>query len=139
MARAMGGSVVHDMSRSELGTRELRLTPAGHADPIFSPLGETFEAQMGHADRVDRLPGDAILLASTDRVDNQAYRFVDKPIYCTQFHPELNHENLLGRLVQYPEYIERIAKMSYDEFCATVHDTPETEKLLLRFVDEVFN
>ena len=138
MARAMGGTVVHDMSRAELGTRQVTLTDAGHDDPVFSSLAATFDAQMGHADRVDRLPEDAVLLASTNRVENQAYRFVDKPIYCTQFHPELNHDDLLGRLVQYPEYIERIAKMTYEEFCETVHDTPDTEQLLLRFVDEVF-
>lgn len=138
MARAMGGSVVTDMARSELGTQQLTLTQAGHEDPVFGPLGETFDAQMGHADRVDRLPEDAILLASTDRVENQAYRFIDKPIYCTQFHPELNHNDLLGRLKQYPEYIERIAKMTFEEFCQTTHDTPETEKLLLRFINEVF-
>lgn len=138
MARAMGGSVVHDMSRSELGTLEVSLTDAGHSDPIFSPLGSSFDAQMGHVNRVDRLPGDAILLASTNRVENQAYRFVDKPIYCTQFHPELNQKNFLERLVQYPEYVAKIAGISYQEFCETVHDTPSTEFLLRRFIDEVF-
>ncbi len=138
MARAMGGSVVHDLARGELGTLRLTLSDAGHDDPVFSPLGVNFDAQMGHTDRVDRLPADAVLLASTEKVENQAYRFQGKPIYCTQFHPELNRENLIGRLVQYPEYVDRIAGITFEQFRDTVHDTPETERLLRRFIEEVF-
>jgi len=138
MARAMGGTVVHDLDRAEVGTRQLKLTDAGREDKIFSSLGKTFHAQMGHADRVDQLPTDAVLLASTDRVENQAYCFADKPIYCTQFHPELNRENLLGRLTQYPEYVDKIAGVSIEEFRDTLQDTPETEELLRRFVAEFF-
>ncbi|REJ65071.1 MAG: type 1 glutamine amidotransferase [Planctomycetota bacterium] len=138
MARALGGSVVHDLSRAELGTNKLHLTEAGRQDPVFGPLAPIFHAQMGHADRVDRLPEDAVLLASTEKVANQAYRFRDKPIYCTQFHPELNRDNLLGRLRQYPEYVDKIAGIPFDQFEATVHDTPETEQLLRRFLDTVF-
>ena len=138
MARALGGSVIKDMSRAELGTHRLQLTDAGKADPVFGPLGDSFSGQMGHEDRVDRLPDDAILLASTDLVDNQAYRITGAPIYCTQFHPELNREDLIGRVQQYPEYIHRIAGIPPDRFDELLEDTPETERLLPRFVQLVF-
>ena len=136
-ARAMGGEVVHDLERAELGTKHLRRTPAGKDDPLFAVLGETFQGQMGHEDRVSVLPPDATLLASTDLVENQAYCFHNKPIYCTQFHPELNRNDLLARVRAYPSYIERVAGMTLSDFEANCHDTPETEALLPRFVKMV--
>ena len=138
MARAMGGNVIHDPDRAELGTHDLVLTDAGKADPVFSPLGETFLAQMGHVDRVERLPEDGVLLASTSVVENQAFRFADKPIYCTQFHPELSVANLIGRVETYPEYAEQILGMTPEEFAETCQETPDAEHLVRRFVEEVF-
>jgi len=68
MARALGGQVVHDASRAEIGTHELTLTPSGHDDPVFGPLGNDFLAQMGHEDHVIELPANATLLASSENV-----------------------------------------------------------------------
>jgi GMP synthase (glutamine-hydrolysing) len=134
MARALGGAVVTDISRAELGTHALRLTDAGQRDPVFGPLGEVFLAQMGHQDIVVQLPPDAVLLASTERVENQAFCFFGKPIYCTQFHPELRREDLLARLDAYPQYVEHLAGMTVAEFAAACRDTPVAEALLPRFV-----
>ncbi len=138
MAEALGGEVVTDMERAELGTLNLRLTQAGLRDPLFGPLGPTPLVHMGHQDIVDRLPSDAVLLASTDRVENQAFCFIDKPIYCTQFHPELTVKGMTERLQAYPKYVERIAGMSLEAFLETLAETPETNKLLARFVQQVF-
>lgn len=138
MARAMGGRVVHDVARGELGTHLLRLSKEGENDPLLGPLGTPFEGQMGHADRVDTLPDDALLLASSDLVENQAFCFRGKPIYCTQFHPELNREDLLLRVRAYPEYVERMSGLTMEAFAAMCHDTPATEQLLPRFVRQLF-
>ncbi|MBX3435980.1 MAG: type 1 glutamine amidotransferase [Planctomycetaceae bacterium] len=137
MARALGGQVIHDAARAEIGTHHLRLTPSGHDDPVFGPLGERFSGQMGHEDRVIELPAGATLLASTDRVENQAYTLTDAPIYCTQFHPELRRHDLLRRLDAYPEYVRHLTGMTTEEFADTIRDTPETEALLSRFVRHV--
>jgi len=138
MARAMGGRVINDVARAEVGTHELFLTPAGRDDPIFAPLGERFLGQMGHEDRVDVLPPGVTLLASSDRVENQAYRFDGLPIYCTQFHPELNRGDLYTRLEAYPEYTERIAQTPLAKIEMLTAETPETEQLLHRFLEHVF-
>ena len=138
LARAMGGRVVHDLSRAEVGTHTLFLTHAGRADPVFGPLGETFIAQMGHEDCVDVLPPGATLLASSARLANQAYRFDGLPIYCTQFHPELNRHDMLLRVRSYPVYIEKIAGIRFEQFEQSLRDTPATEALLQRFVKLVF-
>ena len=137
MARALGGRCIHDPHRAELGTVELQLTAAGHTDSLFSSLPPSFSGQAGHEDHVTDLPPDAILLASSSRVQNQAFRFADKPIYCTQFHPELDRAALLERARAYPEYIERIAAVPIDDFIQTCRETPEANRLLRRFVELV--
>lgn len=138
MARAMGGRVIHDLERAELGTHHLMLSDAGKDDPVFGPLGESFLGQMGHVDRVERLPDDGVLLASTKVVENQAFRFANKPIYCTQFHPELNIDNLIGRVRTYPEYAMQILGMTPEEFAADCQPTPAAEQLVRRFVEVTF-
>ncbi len=134
MAKALGGEVITDLSRAELGSVEVRLTPAGQADPLMSRLGERFFAQMGHQDCVTQLPPEAVLLASSERVTNQAFRFADKPIYCTQFHPELDRAALLARVSAYPWYVEQILGKSIEEFEASCRETPETGSLLANFL-----
>ena len=137
MARAMGGRVVHDLNRAELGVHHVSLTEAGKTDPVFGSAGDVLQGLMGHEDSVVELPPQTELLASTELVENQAYRFVDRPIYCTQFHPELDRETFLGRLNTYPEYVQKISGLSLDEFRHSIHDTPETMSLLKRFVQEI--
>jgi len=138
MSRALGGRVVHDLDRAEIGTHHLSLTEAGRTDPVFGPLSESFSGQMGHEDYVAELPPNAILLASTQLVTNQAYWIEETPIYCTQFHPELNCRDLLQRVRHYPKYIERIAGLPPERFSEMIRETPETELLLHRFVSLVF-
>jgi GMP synthase (glutamine-hydrolysing) len=135
MARAMGGECVNDVPNAEVGTIDLRLTDPGRLDPIFGALPVEFAAQAGHEDHVVRLPSDAELLASSTRVKEQAFHFVDRPIYCTQFHPELNRAAMLERVVAYPEYITRIAGISFEEFVRNIREAPESNSLLRRFAD----
>ena len=137
MARALGGEVVTDVNRAELGTVQVTLTEAGRRDPVFRELGDTFPAAMGHQDCVDRLPPDAVRLASSEKVQNQAFRVPDKPIYCTQFHPELTKEELIERIVAYPQYVERIAGEPVDEFIQKLCTTRRANSLLNRFLEEV--
>ncbi|MGI9456293.1 MAG: type 1 glutamine amidotransferase [Aeoliella sp.] len=138
MARALGGKVITDMGRAEIGNHEIRLTDAGRADPLFGPLGESFFAHEGHQDIVTQLPAGATLLASTKGVNNQAFTFPGRPIYCTQFHPELSRCAFLERVTQYPEYVERIAGVPLETFATQIHETPNANELLGRFVQHVF-
>ena len=137
MAKALGGDVITDKSRAELGTVEVRLTEAGHKDPLFAPLGDRFLAPMGHQDCVVRLPPGAVLLASSEKVENQAFSFADKPIYCTQFHPELNRDALLQRVRAYPQYVKTITGEPIEKFARGCQETPATDVLLRRFVQQL--
>jgi GMP synthase (glutamine-hydrolysing) len=138
MSRALGGQCIHDLPNAEVGTIELKLTEAGHKDPLFGSLPPVFAAQAGHEDRVIELPPDAVLLASSGRVAEQAFRFEGRPIYCTQFHPELDRAAIMERVVAYPEYVARIARVPLDEFVHSVRETPEANSLLQRFVEMMF-
>ena len=138
MARAMGGECVHDLPNAEVGTIKLHLTDAGRSDPLFGSLPPAFAAQAGHEDHVVELPPDAVLLASSARVPEQAFHFDGKPIYCTQFHPELDRTGMLERVIAYPEYVARIARIPFDDFVHNVRETPEANSLLRRFVETIF-
>jgi GMP synthase (glutamine-hydrolysing) len=138
MARALGGEVVTDHSRAEVGTAWLELTPEGERDPVFGPLGKRFQVQIGHEDIVTRLPDGAVLLASSSRVENEAFCFPDRPIYCTQFHPELDKAGLVARLAQYPEYMPLAGVSSVEELERVTPETPGTEAILRRFLDFAF-
>jgi len=63
MARAMGGRVIHDLTRAELGTLEIFHTQAAIEDPVFKTTPNPFLGQMGHEDLVEELPADTINLA----------------------------------------------------------------------------
>jgi GMP synthase (glutamine-hydrolysing) len=138
MARALGGEVVTDHDLAEVGSLTLTMTPEGLRDPVFGPLGPRFQVQIGHEDIVTRLPPGAVLLASSDRVPNEAFRFEGKPIYCTQFHPELDREGIIKRIGYYPGYLPLTGHATLDEFAAATPETPETEAILRRFVTETF-
>ena len=137
LARALGGRCIHDPAHAELGTIELHLTEEGKQDPLFSHLGTPFLGQAGHEDHVVELPEGVVLLASSNLVKHQAFKLADSPIYCTQFHPDLDHESLLGRINAYPQYVERIAGTSAAEFAKQCVDTPGTRLLLKRFAQLV--
>jgi GMP synthase (glutamine-hydrolysing) len=138
MSRAMGGRCIHDLANAEVGTIEMHLTAAGRDDPLFGSLPPVFAAQAGHEDHVVALPPDAVLLASSARVQEQAFRFEGRPIYCTQFHLELDRASVIERVMAYPEYVARIARVPMDEFMASVRETREANSLLQRFVAITF-
>lgn len=138
-ARALGGRVVTDLNRAELGSLHVTLTDAGKVDPIFGKLSPRFFCQLGHQDIVDELPENAILLASSERVENQAFTFADKPIYATQFHPEMTREDLLKRMAAYPEYLTKITGLTVEEFKSTCQETHEASSLMRHFSDLVRN
>lgn len=134
MARAMGGTVVHAPETAEVGTIQMELTDATKSDPVFRTFNGSFQAQVGHEDTVTNLPPNTTLLASSARCPIHAYRFNDAPVYCTQFHPELERSDLLMRLDAYPEYVESIAGVPLAEFKQQTQETLEASELIAKFI-----
>lgn len=137
MARALGGEVVTDHSRAEVGSVWLRLTGEGMSDPVFGPLGERFQVLIGHEDIVTKLPEGATRLASSEQVENEAFRFDGKPIYATQFHPELSRADIVQRIRAYPSYLPLTGAGSLEEFERLTPETPHCEAILARFLNLV--
>ena len=137
LARAMGGRCIYDPAHAELGSIPMHLTTAGRNDPLFGELPNPFLGQSGHEDHVVELPPDAVLLASSDSVDQQAFKFAETLIYCTQFHPELDRQELVERITTYPQYVQRIAGVTLEQFIPHCLEAPESNQLLKRFVQLV--
>lgn len=102
-AHLLGAPVVRDPAQAETGYFDIVLTPAGQADPLFTGISSTFSAILGHNLSVNALPGGATLLASSARHRFQALRY-GKNVYTTQFHSELDDDDLAFRLSLFPAY-----------------------------------
>lgn len=140
MAKAIGGEVINNIKLAELGTIELKLTKKGQKDPIFGKMEQNFLAQMGHEDIVIKKPDKSIVLASSKKIKIEAFCFQNKPIYCTQFHPELRVDDLKKRMRNYPKYIKKILNISEKEFIDNYcFESKKSESLLTNFVNYFFN
>jgi GMP synthase (glutamine-hydrolysing) len=137
ISAAFGGRVVQEPQYAELGSTSIKRTPAGAIDPVFSVVDPCFLAHSGHEDTVVELPDEAQRLASSERVVNQALKLVDRPVYATQFHPELRREDYLQRLRAYPKYVAELTGLPFDEFADSCRETPSANLLLQQFVQEV--
>ncbi len=135
IARALGGTVIHDSRRAELGGGTVTLTDAGRRDELFSTLPDTFNVNMGHHDRVVKLPPGSVELAYNDSQPNQAFRMRGRPLFGTQFHSELNAARTRERLEAYREYYSEIG--SDEHFETILHgllETTEVDHLLREFI-----
>jgi len=87
IAQEMGGTVSASNIR-EYGRAKLLFTKNNSI--LFDGIEDNTQVWMSHSDTIKKLPKNSILLASSDDVQNVAYKFSDK-VYCLQFHPEVYH------------------------------------------------
>lgn len=156
VAEALGGEVRQDRQHQEVGTFEFERLPPSDLDPIFSQLPNTFFAQEGHKDHVTRLPAGAVHLGRTLLSPLQAFTFAGEPIYSMQLHPELAKKDVFTRLGFYRDlYLKSLmdatqkdaevtaegmaasGQTEFDEIMGRTFDTPEAEKILKLFLDEI--
>ena len=139
IARALGGTVIYDGERAEMGAKWIELTPEGQQDPLLGYLRPRFKSNQGHHDRVSVLPEDAIELARNETAPFQAFRMRQKPIYGTQFHSELDRTTVYDRIHRYyehyPEFTDDDAE--FQRMVNSFEDTPLVAELLARFVREI--
>jgi GMP synthase (glutamine-hydrolysing) len=135
IARALGGEVVHDPERSELGCGWVELLDAGTQDPLFCRFPQRFRANMGHHDRVVALPPGATALAHNDQ-PHQAFRLADAPVYGTQFHSELDARRERERILVYREYYRTALpdEETVQRVLDNLADTTEVDNLLYDFL-----
>ncbi len=136
VAAVLGGEVITDPERAEVGTFPVRLTDAGAADPWFAGFPERFDVQLGHNDRVARLPPGAVELAWSERQRNQAFGLRDRLVYGAQFHVELDRERMIDRARVYRDiYLNDEGAM--ERLAAGLRPAPWPPRLLARFLELV--
>lgn len=139
LTAALGGEVIHDPERMELGTYTIELTDAGQADEVFRVMPPSFPAQLGRKDRATRLPDGATHLAGSELCPLQAFRYRDRPIWATQFHPELDAATNLRRYMVYVENYEgHLSVAERSEVASRFRESSATTALLPRFLEIVF-
>jgi GMP synthase (glutamine-hydrolysing) len=138
LVQALGGKIVFEPEKMEVGTHKIRLTKAGSKDSLFRQMPASFNAQLGRKDRALHLPSNAIHLASSEKCPFQALRIIDKPIWATQFHPELSGEENKNRFQRYIDgYGKHLSDDEKEKVLSGFHDSPETDMLLPRFLELV--
>jgi len=88
VGEVLGGRVERSPNGREYGTITLSLTRAGKAHPLFEGLPDAPRMQSVHADALLVPPPGAVLLASTEHTEWQAFS-VGEHLTAVQFHPEL--------------------------------------------------
>ena len=78
---------------------------------FFENVNLNSQVWMSHSDTIKNLPSNGVKLASTNDVENAAYKIEDETTYAIQFHPEVYHstdgkqmlENFLVKIAQVPQ------------------------------------
>jgi GMP synthase (glutamine-hydrolysing) len=139
LVAALDGQISYDETNMEVGTYRLTLTEDGHDDPLFQRLPHVFSAQLGHKDRVEVIPPNVQNLAISANSPCQSIRIPGKPIWATQFHPELSAEENLRRFRQYISgYASMMDPAEIEDTLARFKDSPETDALIPGFLELVF-
>jgi GMP synthase (glutamine-hydrolysing) len=87
LAAALGAPVTTGLV-AEIGVGEVVLSAEGRSDPVLGPEGDRVPVVQWHGDTF-AIPDGAVRLASSDRYENQAFRY--GPLaYGLQFHVELD-------------------------------------------------
>jgi GMP synthase (glutamine-hydrolysing) len=85
------------------------------------------------------LPAGVPNLAFSKASPYQAFRIPDKPIWAFQFHPELNRDENRLRFDRYMDgYAVHMSLEERQEASRHFKESPETETLLRRFLEVVF-
>jgi GMP synthase (glutamine-hydrolysing) len=133
---ALGGEVRYYPDGTEVGTYSITLTEAGQDDELFNGLPPVFPAQLGHKDYAARLPNGVVNLAFSASAPHQALRIPEKPIWATQFHPELSGEENLFRFNRYLRaYSDIMKRVELEETLARFHPSPASNTLIPRFIE----
>jgi len=91
------GSVEASQTR-EYGRAMLNV--GASSSPLFEGISERTQVWMSHGDTITRLPDHFECIASTDTIQNAAFKIKDEPTYGIQFHPEVYHTTEGSRLLQ---------------------------------------
>ena len=133
LAAAAGAEVFLGKNGLEVGVAPVRWTKEGLADPVLAGVRPRTPVAHWHQDTFKTVPG-AVLLASTDRYSQQAFRLGDS--YGFQFHLELTADEFERCLSQGEEELVELYEKNMDELRSQLPKLraaePENRELLAR-------
>jgi len=88
LAHFSGGLVAPSDTR-EYGRANLSFVKEG--ENFFKNISKGSQVWMSHSDTIKELPTNAVKLASTNDVENAAYKIEGESTFAIQFHPEVYH------------------------------------------------
>lgn len=93
-----GASLIRDIQK-EVGDFPVYID---HDDPIFNGFPATFLVRQNHHDSIS-LPDSFVLLAHSDRCCVSMMKHPTKPIYTSQFHPEILNAKMILNFIEIAE------------------------------------
>ncbi|GAB4156761.1 MAG: glutamine-hydrolyzing GMP synthase [Winogradskyella sp.] len=128
LAHFSGGEVAESNTR-EYGRAHLGFIKDN--EEFFENIHKGSQVWMSHSDTIKKLPQGGVLLASTEDVENAAYKIEGENTYAIQFHPEVYHTTDGHQLLQ--NFLVKIANVNQDWTPnAFVEETVEELKEKLR-------
>jgi GMP synthase (glutamine-hydrolysing) len=134
LAHFSGGLVAPSDTR-EYGRANLSFIKEGEI--FFDGVAANSQVWMSHSDTVKTLPTNGVKLASTNDVENAAYKIDGETTYAIQFHPEVYHstdgkqilENFLVKIAEVPQNFT--ANAFVEEMVAELKEKIGTDKVVL--------
>lgn len=101
LVHALGGQVAAGRER-EYGPATVEVSEgwAGEGSPLFAGLPTSLQVWMSHGDRVERLPESFLAIGHSANSPLAAIADESRQLYGIQFHPEVVHTPLGGRLLE---------------------------------------
>ena len=114
LAHATGGRVEPGAVGIEAGLSTIRPTQAAADDPLMSALPAAgYPGPQGHHDSITELPPGAVLLATGDIYQHQAYRLGDAA-WAVQYHPEVTADDFEAWMRDDAEEVAAVGKDAAD-------------------------
>lgn len=132
LAHALGGKVDYNPRGREMGTVPVRAHAPARKDALFAGLPAQFDAQTTHSQTVLAPPADAVVLASSDKDDCQAFRWRDQ-VWGVQFHPEFSAGMMRGYIHARREALAGEGHCP-QSLLQSVKPAPQARRVLKRFI-----
>jgi GMP synthase (glutamine-hydrolysing) len=109
LAHFSGGEVAPSNTR-EYGRANLNTIKKGEL--FFENISNGTQVWMSHSDTIKKLPNKSVLIASTQDVENAAFKIEGEITYGIQFHPEVYHTTDGKHILE--NFLVNIAKVRQD-------------------------
>ena len=131
MAKALGGKVGVNPHGRAIGTREVRMMPAAHGDPVFHGAPEVLTVQLTHREVVLEPPPGAERLIRAEHDPYHGLRFGEHA-WGVQFHPEMDTD-YVGVLIRQRAEAIREEGLDPEALLAGLRESEDGAVLLARF------